>query len=45
MNRNRNNTQINDFVRAEYKNEIRSLTQNGVSTTDAINGVRNRLGL
>lgn len=43
--RHRNDHQINDYVRAEYKNEIRSLTQNGFSQHEAISGVRHRLGL
>lgn len=45
MRRARSDNQINDYVRAEYKNEIRSLTQNGFTQSAAINGVRNRLGL
>jgi hypothetical protein len=40
----RSNNHINEFIRAEYKNEIRSLTQNGISQNVAITGIRNRLG-
>ena len=42
--RNRNENQINEFIRAEYKDELRSLTQNGISQGAAITGIRNRLG-
>ncbi len=42
--RSRQNNHINEFIRAEYKSELRSLTDNGISQNVAITGIRNRLG-